>query len=494
MLRSPENKLSRPIVGIATGAIAVGVALIVVSVCVLKGFQREIREKVVGFGAHIQVVSATNERSNESDRVLVAQDFVQELRDDPTIGHVQQFALKPGIMETRENLQGVLIKGIAADFDSTYFASKLVAGKVLEVEGRVESNQVMISTWQAARMELAVGDRLRLYVVQRSKDIKPRSFEVCGIYQTGLEEFDRKYVFVDQIHIARVSGWGLEAQIGAEVDTVNGTLALQGFGFGGSGPRRMLWDVAESYGKTQLVVDPCVARTYRLVLQDQSETQPDTAWMAVTPGPDAGCCACGLTTDLKTSGGSYEAYTGGFEITIKDYDQLWNQDDEVFKRIPFYLQTRNVISQNAELFNWLSSLDINVIIIISLVVFISVINMTSAMLIIILEKTRMIGLLKALGINDKSVIQIFLRNAARIIGRGMLIGNFLGVGLCLAQLRFNFLRLNPKNYFVDRVPIDFDWTLLITLNVGTLLTCLLFLILPALYVTRISPVRALRWD
>ena len=494
MLRSPENKLSRPIVGIATGAIAVGVALMMVSVCVLKGFQQEIREKVVGFGAHIQVVSAGNARANESDRVLAAQDFVEELRLDPTIGSIQQFALKPGIMETRENLQGVLIKGIASDFDSTFFASKLVDGKVLDVAGDASSNQVMISSWQASRMELEVGDAIKLYVVQRIQDIKPRSFRVCGIYQTGLEEFDRKYVFTDQIHIARVSGWGLEAQIGIDVDTLTGAVSLQGLGFGGNGPRRLIWDVEGSYGKTSLEVDACTTRTYQLVVQDQYETVPDTAWMHIAPGPDPTCCTCNMTTDLTTSGGSYGDYTGGFEVTIRDYDKLWDQDDEVFRRIPFYLQTRNVISQNAELFNWLSSLDINVVIIITLVVFISVINMTSAMLIIILEKTRMIGLLKALGISDRSVVQIFLRNAARIIGRGMLIGNALGVGLCAAQQQLRFIKLDPKNYFVDTVPITFDWGLLISLNLGTLFICLLFLLLPALYVTRISPVRALRWD
>ena len=493
MLRSPENKLSRPIVRIATGAIAVGVALMMASVCVLKGFQREIRDKAVGFGAHIQVVSSSNDSSTESERFEADQDFYHTITEDPSIRHIQQFALKPGIMETAENLQGIVIKGIASDFDSTFFAQHLSAGRILRI-GTSSDREIMISAWQARRLELEVDDRVRVYVVQQATDIKPRTYTVAGIYETGLEEYDRQYVFVDQLHVAKSSGWGLEAQIRANIDTVAGTLVLEGLGFGGDPVRRLIWDDPDAYGKAKVEVDPCVASTYQLIVKDRIETLPDTAWITVTPGPDPTCCTCGLETELTTSGGSYQHYTGGFEITIADYEQVLDQDDEVFKQIPFYLQTRNVLMQNAELFNWLRSLDINVIIIIALVVFISVINMTSAMLIIILEKTRMIGLLKALGITDGAVIRIFLRNASHIIGRGVILGNLLGIGLCLAQSQWAFITLDPANYFVDTVPIAFDWWLMFALNVGTLATCVLFLVLPALYVTRISPVKAIRWD
>ena len=186
MLRSPENKLSRPIVRIATGAIAVGVALMMASVCVLKGFQREIRDKAVGFGAHIQVVSSSNDSSTESERIEADQDFYHTITEDPSIRHIQQFALKPGIMETAENLQGVVIKGIASDFDSTFFAQHLSAGRILRI-GTSSDREIMISAWQARRLELEVDDRVRVYVVQQTTDIKPRTYTVAGIYETGLE-------------------------------------------------------------------------------------------------------------------------------------------------------------------------------------------------------------------------------------------------------------------------------------------------------------------
>lgn len=497
MMRSSENRVSRPIVWIASGAIVVGVALMIVSVAVLTGFQEEIRDKVVGFGGHIQVVSNSSDTSNETERVPADQPFYHTITDVPSISHIQQFALKPGILETRENLQGAVIKGVASDCDTSFFMGKMVEGRFPLTATDPNIREVLVSAWQAKRLELKTGSRVRIYLVEQSANIQPRVFEVSGIYETGLEQYDRQFVFIDQIHIARASGWGLEAQIRLEPDTVQDIAVLQGLAFGGDGRYEWHWDNPTWNTRSRQQIDPCSQATHRLVVKDGMRTIPDTAWITVSPGPNPACCACGMTGQLRTAGSSYGQYTGGFEVTISDYDQLWAQDDAVFEAIfqhGFNLKTRNVISQNMELFNWLASLDINVVIIITLVIFISVINMTSALLILILERTRMIGLLKALGITNRSVVGIFLRNAAVIIGRGMLIGNALGLGLCLAQQRLGFITLNPEHYFVDRVPVQLDVPLVLLLNAGTLITCVLFLVLPALYVTRISPVRAIRFD
>lgn len=461
-------------------------ALMILSIGVLKGFQTEIRNKVVGFGSHIQVISLHDQFSKESKKVIANQPFVKALEETDGVAHVQSFALKPGIIEADEGLQGCIIKGIDEGYDWSFFEDKIVRGNSLKGETGDLSRYILISARQAARMKVDTGDRITAYFVQSEQDIKPRTFTIHGVYETGLEEFDKQYVFVDLTQVQKVSGWGLEAQIKHSV-TADG-IEFEGLGFGGDTRHVFDWGSTVIKGKGPHKIRPARDTTLTLIVSNETMTLPDTAWLNVTHS------VSGYEAALTTAGGSWRHYVGGFEVLLNDYDDLLVADDIVHDQLPHNMQTRVVTDQYPEIFNWLEMLDLNVIIIISLMIFISVINMTSAMLIIILERTRMIGLLKALGTQNSSLVRIFLRNAGAVIGIGLIAGNVLGIGLAWIQKSQGIIKLDPVNYFVDTAPIQLDFTSFILLDLLTLVICVLLLILPALYVGTISPVRAIRFD
>ena len=486
ILKGSGTRVSRPIVFIATTAVAVGIALMIISIAVLKGFQTEIRNKVVGFGSHIQVIPVGDYQSKESKRMVYDPLLAAQLDSIPGVRHVQKFAVKPGILESAEGLQGVVIKGVSADHDWGFFVDKIVRGRPLKLEPGVLASEIIISEYQANRLQLDTGDRVTTYFVQNEDDIKPRPFKICGIYNTGLEDFDRSYVMTDLGHIQTIGSWGLEAQL--RVKANDGGYSIEGLAFGGSRRFSYEWDEAELKGPGPHQVVPEAGSEIRLIVTDDQRTLGDTAWVSFFTGAD------GLDFSTRTSGGSYKAYVGGLEVLIDDYERLFDLDDEVYKAIPYDTQTMAITEQYPEIFNWLSMLDINVVIIIALMIFISIVNMTSALLIIILERTRMIGLLKAIGATDSSVLFIFLENSAFIVGIGVLLGNLLGLGLAWAQKSTGFIQLNATNYFVSEVPILFDVSSFVWVNVICVGLCVIFLIFPANYVTNITPIRALRFD
>lgn len=493
MAGSGENRLSKPIVFIATAGIAIGIALIILSVGIVTGFQQEVREKVIGFGAHFQIVEGHQLYSKESSRVERNQAFYESLPQVNGVRHVQVFATKPGIMETDENLQGCIIKGIGADFEWDFFGDKIVAGERLGIDGVTTSDDIMISVWTAQRLELELGDKVTLYFVLNEGDIRPRNFVVKSMYSTGLKEFDEQFVFIDIAHIQRINKWGVEAQMLVSDSCFNGTIGVEGFGYGGQRSLTYRWPGTDLKGRGPHRVDVAGDTTFMVVVEDQNMSLPDTA-MAEIRFAHRDSIPCVYTTTVTTSGGSWKQYVGGFEILIDNYEDLFTIDEEIFHHIPYHFQVQNVSDRNPEIFSWLEMLDLNVDLIIYMMILIAVVNMTSALLIIILERTNMIGLLKAFGMRDRGIVLIFVIHSIRIIGVGMLLGNVIGFGLGLLQQKFGLIRLNPESYYVDYVPVRFDLVYLGIVELATFIVCVIFMLIPALYAARISPVKAIRFD
>lgn len=494
MAGNGAGRLSRPVVVIATAGVAIGVALMIISVSIVTGFQQEVRNKVIGFGAHYQIVNSEKQFNKESSRVEIHQDFYHDLKDLDGIRHVQVFATKPGIMETKENLQGCVIKGVGADFDWSFFADKIVEGDSLRIDGEKASADLMVSTWTARRMKLTLGDKVTLYFVLKEGDIKPRNFTVTTIYSTGLKEFDEQFVFVDIAHLQRINQWGIEAQLLLSDSCYDGTIGVEAFGYGGQRELQFNWEGLDLEGKGPHRVSFESDTCFSVVVEDGGRSISDTAWACITFNDEALAPCGGYTVDVRTSGGSAQYYAGGFEVLIDNYNDLVKMDDEIFYKVPYFMQVLSISNRNPEIFSWLDMLDLNVDLIIYMMILIAVVNMTSALLIIILERTNMIGLLKAFGMRDRDVIFLFVRHAARIIGIGMLIGNLIGFGLSGLQLATGLVSLNPESYYVDYVPIKFDWMYLVQVQLVTFVICVLFMLLPALYISKITPVKAIRFD
>lgn len=398
ILSGRKDSFSRPIVRISVLSIALSIAVMIISVAMVTGFQTEIREKVIGFGAHIQISNFDSNNSYESTPLTINQPFYPSLQNEPGVKHIQVFAIKAGIIKTQENIEGVVLKGIGSDFDWSFFEDKIIEGKAFKVSDTGRTNDVLISNFHASRLKLKTGDDLIMYFISEGQtQPSVRKFKISGIFDTGLEEFDKTFVLGDIHHIQRINKWD-------------------------------------------------------------------------------------------------STMVGGFEVIIDDFSQLDEVTDRVYKAIGYDLNAKSIREMYPQIFDWLSFQDVNVAIIIIMMIFVAIINMISTLLIIIIEKTSMIGILKSLGTTNWSVRKIFLYNSAYLIGNGLLWGNLFAILICLLQMQFGILKLDPASYYVNTVPVNLNVTHLLMINGGTLVICLLVLIIPTFIITRISPVKAIRFD
>lgn len=387
--------ISRPIIRIAMSGVALGFAVMVIALGIVTGFKKEIREKVIGFGSHIQVSNYDENNSFETKPISDKQPFLAELKNDPAIGHVQTFATKAGIVKTNEEIEGVVAKGIGADFDWSFFETRMAEGSILQFHDSAKSNDVVISRILSQKLNLHTGDDLVMYFIQQPP--RARKFRIAGVYETGLEEFDKLYLFCDIAQIQKLNDWK----------------------------------------------------------QDQ---------------------------------------VGGFEIKIRDFDDLEKTGSKVYAMTGSDLNAKTIKEMYPQIFDWLDLQNINAIIIITLMIIVAGINMISALLIIILERVNMIGTLKALGAGNISIRKIFIYVSGFLLFRGLLIGNLIGIGLCLLQQNFQWIQLDQESYYISHVPVSLNLIHILLLNCGTLLTCLGMLVLPSVIITRISPIQAIKYS
>lgn len=400
--RREETSFSRPINVIAIIGIAMGLAVMILSVAILTGFKQEIREKVVSFGSHMQILNYDSNFSFETSPISDTQEFIPKIKKIPGIRHVQVFATKAGIIKTDEDIQGVVLKGIGSDFDWQYFSSCMVDGTVFHVTDTGRTDKVIISKKISEMLRLKTGDSFVMHFIQDPP--RMRKFTISGIYETSLEDFDKMYVFCDIGHIKRLNGW--------EDDQVSG---------------------------------------FEIFIDDFDKL------------------------DEMTSAVRDEI---GYKIT---------EDDTKFKVV-------NIRTKYPQIFDWLNFQDVNVIIIIFLMLIVAGFNMISGLLILILEKTNMIGILKALGSEDKAIRRVFLYQAAYLIGKGLLWGNLIGIGLSFLQLKTGIITLDPSSYYLKTVPINLELTHILLLNAGTMVAIIIMLLVPSQLITRITPVKAIRYD
>lgn len=510
ILRSTEGtrseRISRPIVAIAVVGVVLGMAVMIVTLGFTAGFQGEVRSKTVGAGAHFQITSLRQTDPKETPRIPIAQPFYPSITEHPGVEHIQVYATKPGIIETDEDIQGVVVKGVGTDHDWRFLRRHLLTGDLPAIGDSARPIDVMISQFHAQRLRIGVDDTITIYLVRDRQDIRPRRFRVSGVYRTGLEQIDHNLVYTDIGHLQRFSQWGLKAELQVYDSVSTQGVLIEGLAFGGDRVYRYHWPGTDLRGPGPHWIRTDRDTVITLVVSDANRTIPDTAWVRLVPDTTALADLAWATRDRITverggSGGSHVKYCGGFEVSVRSFDDLFAVDTVLFAMFAAQrirdnepgLRALSVRDRFPEIFAWLELLDTNVIVIIVLMVVVAIINMTSALLIIILERTPMIGVLKALGASTSIVRRIFLIDAAYIIGSGIVLGNILGIGLCLVQQHFGLVRLPVETYYVDVVPIHLEPLPVIALSVGTLLVCVAALVVPSMLVARIAPARAIRF-
>ena len=454
---------ARPVVRIATAGVALGIALIIISTAIVQGFQSEIKNLVIGFNSHIQIIP----NSSDNPFALIDDSLMAEFREIEGVERVNTLHLNPGLIETKNSVKGVSIKGIS---DTTMVANSKTRGRLPSSD-----KEIVVSEILANRLELELDDRLSIYIVENRESVKPRTVKVCGFYDTGLLEYDEKFVFVTPELLQKAGSAGAQAVIQIEDGKALGKV----------------------FGKNEVMETPPgfwqphapdlskdTSQTF-MWLAGETESS-DTAHLAYVAGQ----------WETEQGAGSDHLFCNGYELHLSDFEALDYAEESALYLLPFdtanRLRTTNVMRQSPEIFNWLGMLDINVVLIIGLMILISIINMVSALLITILEKRSDVGLLKALGLRDSTVIMTFVNYSAQIILTGFLAGNIIGFGVCWAQTSTGVITLDPAAYYISVVPMRLDLLHILSIELLAFACCVIAMFLPALYSTRIQPSTALR--
>lgn len=397
-----DRQVTPPAIRIAIIGIALGLAVMILSVAIVVGFKKEVRNKVIGFGSHIQITNFDNNSSYETTPIAVSDSLLQALKAFPGVRHVEGFATKMGIMKTDSDFQGIVLKGVDADYDWSFFRKNLKEGDLPAIDPKKTSTEVVISRYLSDLMGVGVRDSFLTYFVQ--DNVRARKFTVAGIYETGFMDYDKLFVLADIKQIRRLNGW--------DKDDVSGLELL-----------------VDNYNRLDQIAED-------------------------------------LYFDL-----------------VEKQDRHGNA----------YF-TRSIKELNPMIFNWLDVLDVNVVVILVLIFAVAGFTMISGLLIIILERTNMIGILKALGENNASIRKIFLYISFFLIGKGMLWGNVVGIVICLIQSHFHIIKLDPSTYYLDAVPIDLNIFSLILLNIGTLCASMLMMLGPSYLIAKIDPAKSIRFE
>ena len=394
-----DNKsMSRPAVRIAIIGITLGLAIMLISIAVIVGFKREVRNQIIGFGSHIQVMSYNNYNSIQSEPITLTPQLDSLLKTTPNVRDIQHIATQPGIIHTEEAFQGILLKGVDSTYNWDFFSQNLIEGTTL---GDSIKNGTIISSAIAHTMNLKIGDSYTVYFASNN-GLRARKFTVVGIYQTTFADYDKLYILTDISHIQRLNQWA---------DNQFSTL----------------------------------------------------------------------------------------EILVNDYSRLNQTSADLFNKIIIYSHNTDILyrvetieSLTPQIFDWLDMLDMNAIVIIILMLAVSGFCVISGLLILILERSATIGLLKSLGANNWTIRKIFLIQSAYLISRGMLWGNIIGLAIIAIQHFTHAIPLDPTSYYVDYVPVQLSLSGWLLINIGLAIASILMLVGPSYFVTRISPAEAMR--
>lgn len=398
-----NNKVSKPAIRIATLGVAIGLSVMIISVCVVLGFKHSIRDKVIGFGSHIIVTNFLTLEGADQVPIAINQDLIKKLKQVDDVKHVERYAYTEGVLKTDSDFLGVIFKGIGPEYDQAFIKNNLVEGEMPKFSDIESHNKIVISETIAKKLNLHVGNKIFAYFLN-DQGVRTRNFKIVGIYATNMKQFDSQISFTDIYTTQKLNGWN----------------------------------------------------------EDQY---------------------------------------GGVELLIKDFSKLPIDANNVLHLVKNTkdkygntYSSSDVMSQYPQIFSWLDLMDMNVWIILGLMIAVAGVTMVSGLLIIILERTQMIGIMKALGCRNKQIRYVFLWFATFVIGKGLLLGNIIGLGVVLLQKYTGFIKLDPQTYYVNTIPTEVNMLLIIALNIVTLIICVLVLIAPSYLVSRINPAKSMHYE
>jgi len=390
-----ERPFSKLIVRIAIAGVMLSLAVMILTIAIIKGFKTEIQDKVRGYLGDVQITRYDLNNSFEHSPFVLDSETRKKLINNPDVEYFYPFATKPAILSANDEIEGINFKGVDKTYNWDYIKQHIISGTIIDFSDSTAAMQeLLVSNYTANRLKLKTGDDFIMYFVQNQ--LRPRKFKIVGIYDIGVEDIDKSFVLGNLNIIKRLNNW-----------------------------------------------------------------KPDQI--------------------------------GGIEIRIKNFKAINKVSADIFESLPQTLRSFSIIENFPNIFTWLGLLDVNTRVLLILMLIVGVINMVTALLIMILERTNMIGILKSFGASNWSIMRIFLYNAAYLIGIGLLLGNILGLGLGFFQQATHIFKLNQSSYFLAYAPIEFHFLDVLGLNVLTVLVCLIVLTIPSLLISKVSPLKAIRF-
>ena len=395
ILNKNKNNFSESIIKVSITGIALGIAVMIIAVAIATGFQKKITEKVIGFGGHIQIGNFDFNNTIQSNPINTDNQLERKIKNIKGVKNIQVYAQKAGMIKADNQVQGIILKGVDYNYDWSFFKENISEGKIPEIKKNIKNENVLVSKYLANKLNLKINDKLRTYFITED-NLRARAFIISGIYETGLEEFDKKFIIADISHIQKLNNW------------------------------------------------------------DSSMVE-------------------------------------GYEVLINNFKDLDKIAMEVYNVTNYNLNTNTIKDLHPEIFDWLGLTDMNVIVIIVIISLISSVTIISILLILILDKTNLIGILKSLGASNLNIRKIFIYNALYIISKALLIGNLIAILLCIIQLRYGIFSLDQTSYYLKSIPININiWHILI-INGGSILLCFLALMIPSFIISKISPIKAIKY-
>ncbi len=395
-----QKSFSRFIIRLSTVATVISVMVMIVTLSLANGFQEKVAQKVFSFWGHIRIQEKQPEKAiiSEESPIIKNDSLAKSIKEDPDVQSIHPFATKYAILKTKDEIEGVLLKGLDGTYDFNHLKDFIKEGRPIQFNDSSYSREIMISSYTAKQLHLAVNDKILIYFIRPDGKIRPDKLTVTGIFKVGIEEYDKTFAIGDIKLIQRLNDW-------------------------------------------------------------------------------------------------QEDEIGGYEIFLTDYKKITEKADEIYEmnNFPSTWNTVSVKNISPNIFDWLNMQDVTRNVLIGFMVIVAVINLITCLIILVLERVRMVGVLKALGATDWTVQKIFLRHSALITITGIVIGTALALGLLWLQQATGFIKLNEEAYYLSAAAVKIVWWQVGLICAGTFIVCFLVMMIPSVLVRKVQPVKAIQF-